>query len=223
MTTTSKKTKSTKATKSTRTVTRAKKTPEVTAVVSEPVMSVTASTSSVTTEVEVEVEVEVETWKTSLDKVVALQATLVSTLKEFNTELKSLTKRVEKEMKVNSKKRKKTSSVKRAPSGFAKPALISVELCDFLGKPKGTEMARTEVTKLLTQYVRDHNLQDPENKRTIVPDARLQKLLNVTTEDTVTYFNLQKHMKPHFPKSAAATAAAASAAASASASASVIA
>ena len=146
----------------------------------------------------------VDTWKANYERVTSLQIKLAALVKELNSELKSLKKRVDKEMKQSAKKRKKTSSAKRAPSGFAKPTRISGELCDFLGKPKGTEMARTEVTKLLTQYVRDHNLQDPNNKRTIVPDARLKKLLNVGANDTVTYFNLQKHMKPHFPKTSSA-------------------
>ena len=97
---------------------------------------------------------------------------------------------------------------KRAPSGFAKPALISKELCSFLGQPEGTEMARTEVTKHLTSYIKEHNLQDSVNKRKIVPDAKLKKLLNLSPSDEVTYFNLQKYMKVHFPKPASATASA---------------
>ena len=103
--------------------------------------------------------------------------------------------------------------VKRQPSGFAKPALISDDLCSFLGVESGTEMARTEVTKHLTTYIKEHNLQDQENKRKILPDSALQKLLKTTSTDEVTYFNLQKFMKIHFPKSVAAAAAAALAAA----------
>ena len=95
---------------------------------------------------------------------------------------------------------------KRAPSGFAKPALISNDLCSFLGKPQGTEMARTEVTKFLTSYIKEHDLQDPENRRRIRPDKALQKLLNTSTKDEVTYFNLQKYMKVHFPPSKASAA-----------------
>ena len=109
-------------------------------------------------------------------------------------------------------KRKKVNQLngqKRAPSGFAKATEISTELCSFLGKPQGTEMARTEVTKYLTQYIKQHELQDKDNRRKILPDVPLQKLLNVKKDDEVTYFNLQKYMKVHFPKSIAATAAAA--------------
>lgn len=113
--------------------------------------------------------------------------------KEFNKELKSTKK----------KKTNKDPSKKREPSGFAKPTKISKELCDFLGKQYGTEMARTEVTKYLTQYIKEHQLQFASDKRKIIPDAPLKKLLfNGQKEDEVTYFNLQKWMKPHFQSNA---------------------
>ena len=115
---------------------------------------------------------------------------------------KNLQKQTMKEMKeINKKKGKKSDRPKREPSGFAKPSLISQELCDFLGKETGTELARTEVTKHLTTYIKANNLQAPEDKRKILPDAKLKKLLRVQKGDDNTYFNLQKYLKPHFPKS----------------------
>ena len=137
---------------------------------------------------------------TRLQELKTLQMSVVS-------DLKKLHKTVHRHMKENSKKHKKRKNLdpnrpKRAPSGFAKPALISVELCSFLGKPEGTEMARTEVTKYLTQYIKEHKLQDEANRRKILPNKPLQQLLNVGQGDEVTYFNLQKYMKVHFPKSA---------------------
>lgn len=137
---------------------------------------------------------------------------LVSTLTGVQTQARAavsavraverlVTKRVKEANKKSGRKSKDPNKAKRAPSGFAKPSLISDELCVFLGKPSNTFMARTEVTKHLTKYIKDNNLQDPLNKRKIVPDDVLKKVLNVTDEDDVTYFNLQKHMKHHFPKS----------------------
>ena len=128
----------------------------------------------------------------------------------INTDLRALQKNIQRYMKDSSKRNRRNRSAdpskpKRAPSGFAKPALISNALCNFLGKPEGTEMARTEVTKHLTQYIKTNSLQDEENRRKIVPDAALKKLLNVKDSDEVTYFNLQKYMKVHFPKSASAS------------------
>jgi len=105
--------------------------------------------------------------------------------------------------KLNNKKRKKGV---RAPSGFVKPSPISDELATFLGKEKGVEMARTDVTREINKYIRAHDLQDKENGRKINPDEPLRNLLKLTTETDVvlTYFNLQRYMGPHFPKSAKA-------------------
>ena len=118
-------------------------------------------------------------------------------------ELEKLMKKMQKETEKKMNKNKK--NVKREPSGFAKPTPISKELCDFLQKPIGTEMARTEVTKYLTQYIKEHNLQFEEDKRKIKPDAKLKKLLNLKKDDQVTYFNLQKYMKPHFASKSSAS------------------
>ena len=150
------------------------------------------------------IELEFLSLATRLQELKTLQSSVVS-------DLKKLHKTVHRHMKENSKKNKKRKNLdpnrpKRAPSGFAKPALISVELCSFLGKPEGTEMARTEVTKYLTQYIKEHKLQDEANRRKILPDKPLQQLLNVGKGDEVTYFNLQKYMKVHFPKSAVSSA-----------------
>ena len=150
------------------------------------------------------IELEFLSLATRLQELKTLQSSVVS-------DLKKLHKTVHRHMKENSKKNKKRKNLdpnrpKRAPSGFAKPALISVELCSFLGKPEGTEMARTEVTKYLTQYIKEHKLQDEANRRKILPDKQLQQLLNVGKGDEVTYFNLQKYMKVHFPKSAVSSA-----------------
>ena len=116
---------------------------------------------------------------------------------------RKLSKRVVRELKdaerQNKRRRKNKSTTKRAPSGFAKPSAISEELCDFLNCEHGTQMARTEVTKFLTQYIKQHDLQDPSNRRRILCDKPLASLLSVGPEDEVTYFNLQKYMKPHFP------------------------
>ena len=138
-------------------------------------------------------------------KILVELETLKANLQKSIVAVRSLQKDVTREIKKHDNRRKKEASKKkRAPSGFAKPTVISEALCSFLGKPQGTEMARTEVTKHLTTYIKEHNLQDPQNKRTILPDKKLQKLLQTKKDDEVTYFNLQKYMKVHFPKSTSA-------------------
>lgn len=127
----------------------------------------------------------------------------LSTLK---ADFKGLEKRYSKELKHSMKassKRKK--SVNRAPSGFVQPTLISDELASFLGKEKGSKMARTEVTREINQYIRQHNLQDKENGRRINADNNLFSLLKLTKDDQLTYFNLQKYMSHHFTKNVKST------------------
>ena len=125
---------------------------------------------------------------------------------ELMIDVRKLQKNVTKNIKDSKKKQKRRRNVnpdvKRAPSGFAKPTKISDSLCNFLGIPSGSEMARTEVTKYLTKYIKEHQLQDQANKRIIKCDSKLTSLLNVKpTDDAVTYFNLQRFMKPHFQSS----------------------
>ena len=128
-------------------------------------------------------------------------------------QVRTLQKRSERELKnaLKASKKRQRKAGNRAPSGFVKPTKISKELASFLGKPHGTEMARTEVTREINAYIRQHKLQDPKNGRVIRADTKLRKLLKLNKEDELTYFNLQRYMSPHFAKSAAAKAKAASA------------
>lgn len=136
-----------------------------------------------------------------------------STLKnDFRTLEKQVVRQMKQAKRLSSKRAKGKGN--RQPSGFVKPTLVSDELASFLGKPAGSEMARTEVTKEINKYIRAKNLQDPQNGRHIIPDAALSKLLSLNESDELTYFNLQKYMKQHFPNSGVAAAAAAAAAAS---------
>jgi chromatin remodeling complex protein RSC6 len=86
----------------------------------------------------------------------------------------------------------------RRPISFTAPTRISDELAKFLGKPAGTEMARTEVSRLINTYIRVNNLADPQNGRIINADSKLRKLLRLGKNDELTYFNLQRYMRPHF-------------------------
>lgn len=139
---------------------------------------------------------------------------LTSLLAALKQDYKTLDKTINREMKVLQKhSRKRKPNANRAPSGFVKPTLISTELAKFLGKDDGTEMARTEVSKEINQYIRAHSLQDKDNGRIIKADAKLKKLLNLNDQDQLTYFNLQRYMKHHFIKTDGAVATSASASA----------
>jgi hypothetical protein len=121
-------------------------------------------------------------------------------------------------------------------TGFAEPVVVSDEMYAFLLKTKavmkdstfvpkcqedldnwprvpvkqGVPVARTDVTSHISKYIKDHNLQNPESKREIVPDAALKKLFSEPTElsdktdptsrKIHTYLQLQRYLNSHFQK-----------------------
>ena len=139
-----------------------------------------------------------------LTKLQSAQALLASIRSEVNELKRQHARELRAANKAN--KRRKTNA-NRAPSGFVKPTLISNELAAFLGKPEGSVLARTEVTREVNAYIRAQKLQDKDNGRKINPDAKLLKLLKLKKGEELTYFNLQKYMAGHFAKSAPVVAA----------------
>jgi chromatin remodeling complex protein RSC6 len=129
---------------------------------------------------------------------------LTNLCNSLKSEFRLLEKKASKDLKTvakaNAKRKRKNGA--RAPSGFVKPTLISAELADFLGKSVGTEMARTEVTREINAYIREHQLQDKSNGRVINADIKLSSLLKIPAGEELTYFNLQRYMSPHFTKMA---------------------
>jgi hypothetical protein len=128
-------------------------------------------------------------------------------LSTLQQKVKNVEKNVKKELK-NMKKVKSNEKLKnkRAPSGFAKPTKVTKELCEFMDKPEGSEIARTEVTKALVNYIKNNNLLmqgsslDNKLKNKIVPDQKLKNLLGLQDDEIsdLTYFNIQKYMNKHF-------------------------
>ena len=182
-----------------------------TVVVSPPVAVDAAATNELTPAVTNDIGASLAIKMTDFSAKLQLLVGILSTLKN---DYKSLEKIVSREMK-NAKKassKKRRINANRKPSGFIKPTRISDELAEFLGKTIGTEMARTEVSKEINGYIHSNGLQDKSNGRKINPDPRLTKLLKLSSEDELTYFNLQRYMKHHFIKADALDAAVAAAA-----------
>ena len=154
-----------------------------------------------------------QTQTTSISNIAASFNTINDTITLFKMQLnslqqqvKTLEKSVNKELKGIKKVAEKAEKAKpkkpRAPSGFAKPTKVTKELCDFMNRPEGSEIARTEVTKILSEYIKTNKLQEQNenSKNKIVPDDKLRSLLGISTEEStnLTFFNIQKYMNKHF-------------------------
>lgn len=124
-------------------------------------------------------------------------------IKGLVSHVSRLEKRVSRDRKVMNKKMKgrvkRVVDPNRPPSGFAKPGPVSDELRAFLKLGKDELISRTQVTRRITEYCKEHKLQKEEDKRTIHPNAALKKLLRTKKDDVLTFFNLQKFMKVHYP------------------------
>jgi len=151
-------------------------------------------------------------------------------LNDIQNQVKAIEKNVKKELKNSqqqqSKETKKSSASITIPIGFAKPTKVSAELCCFMNRPVGSAISRTDATQYILKYIRDHGLQEMDDRKKINPDETLSKLLGrgvsrgfrpptttmgfrppTTTEDgeagferaePFTYYNLQTYLNPHF-------------------------
>jgi chromatin remodeling complex protein RSC6 len=108
-------------------------------------------------------------------------------------------------MRKRKKKRKTSSNFNRQCHGIAKPMIVSNILSEFLGLDEDTKVSRTHTVKLLNKYVKDKNLQNPENRIEIIPDVALNKVLNPPADfGPITYFKMCSLLGPHFPSSKSA-------------------
>jgi chromatin remodeling complex protein RSC6 len=106
------------------------------------------------------------------------------------------------------KKSTKSSAPKDASklsnSGLMKPVAISAELAAFMKVPAGTLQSRVAVTNAICAHIKTNNLQNPANKREILPDTALINLLAYTgdkAQTKLTYFYIQQLIQQHFVKS----------------------
>ena len=82
---------------------------------------------------------------------------------------------------------------KRKPNpALMKPMKLSAELEAVVGKGP---MSRPQVVKKLWEYIKKHDLQNPQNKRNILADEKLLPLFGGKKE--VTMFEMTKLVSPH--------------------------
>ena len=153
----------------------------------------------------VAVPVAEDSFQVKFDALTSDLTSIATTVKNLLASTKIMLKEYNKAQKNGSKRGRKNGApgVKRTPSGFAKPTLLSDDLCDFLAIDHGSERARMDVTRLLNAYIKEHNLQDPTDKRKIIPDAKINGIMNLKPGDNLSYFNMQTFIKHHFIKAVA--------------------
>ena len=117
-------------------------------------------------------------------------------LKSLSVKVKCLKRQANKLIKAKRGSRKSTT----VQSGFLKPVPISDELRKFAGWEKDELHSRVDVTKFICDYIKDKDLQNPDDRRQIVPDKQLKKILGISgkLEDPLHYYNIQTHIKHHF-------------------------
>jgi upstream activation factor subunit UAF30 len=81
---------------------------------------------------------------------------------------------------------------RKAGKGLSIPKEISKELAELL--QKGPEMSRTEIVKALWDYIKEKELQNPENRREIILDENMKKVFGV---ERFTMFTMNKYIAAH--------------------------
>lgn len=138
---------------------------------------------------------------TQFEQLVGQLGAMKNQISFIQNSIKSLEKNVKKQMKGLKKEAIKSKPKgNRAPSGFAKPSKVTKELCEFMNKSEGEQIARTEVTRALVAYIKENKLENETNSKIISPDNKLKVLLGIEDGQELTYFNIQKYMNKHFVK-----------------------
>jgi len=83
------------------------------------------------------------------------------------------------------------TTTKKTNAAFMKTLTPSAELAEVIGS---TPVPRTEAVKLIWDYIKTHNLQNPKNKRNILADAKLSKVFG---KNEVTMFELTSILGKH--------------------------
>lgn len=124
-----------------------------------------------------------------------------TTILDMQQQLRTLEKSVKKEIK-DTKKREPIAKPTplRQPRivGFDIQEKITNELCAFMQLPAESTSTRNAVTSFITEYIKQNKLQDMTDRKLIHLNDDLAALLNMSTSDHFTYFNLHKHISSLF-------------------------
>lgn len=111
----------------------------------------------------------------------------------------SLLKQLEIVRKCSKPRKSNKSQDHNQNSGLLKPVGISAEMAAFAKWDPSELHSRVEVTKYICMYVKKNNLQKPEDRRIILLNSDLKKLLR-HEGDEIKYPHIQKYIGIHFVK-----------------------
>ena len=131
---------------------------------------------------------------------------LMDTTRQMSARMKLIQKEHSKNSRKHSRKTSDDPDSKKKTALSLTQYTISDELCMFLGFPLNSNVPRSEVTKAINTYIKENNLQDSANRKFILlegsPAADKLKVLLRNPDQPVTFFSIQKYLKPHYPPSA---------------------
>jgi chromatin remodeling complex protein RSC6 len=77
---------------------------------------------------------------------------------------------------------------------------ISSELANFLKVDSSTQLSKAEVMKQISQYIKEKQLQSPQDKRKFKPNKELSKIFKVAKPQNITFVEINKFVSPHMTK-----------------------
>jgi len=127
--------------------------------------------------------------------------TQISEIKEMFSVLEKKAKKLSHAVEMAIKKEKKPEKKERKPCGFAVSSKVTPEMCEFMGRKEGDLISRIEITQYLNKYIKEKDLENPENRQNIIPDESLWKILGEEARnEKITHFTIQKYLNKHFVK-----------------------
>ncbi|XP_078430309.1 SWI/SNF complex component SNF12 homolog [Wolffia australiana] len=94
-----------------------------------------------------------------------------------------------------SKTATRTTQEKRQPRGITKARPVSPAMQELLGV---AEIPRTQAVKEIWNYIKQHGLQDPEDKKVVICDEKLKPIFG--GRDRVGFLEISGLINPHFSK-----------------------
>lgn len=163
----------------------------------------TPQDDSVVNETEAQSQEEEESYETVATRISERESEIVKMQKANVRDHKLLARLHNKAVRDARKNRRNKNSQNRklVKSGFNKPTPVPEAISKLFDIEPGTLLARTVVTKMIYQYIKDNSLQNPENKREINPDKKIRNLFSLSKSDTLSFENFQTHMKKLYPPS----------------------